>query len=60
MRVDIIDQYVDAHLPQTYVEEWGAHYLADPARYVRRGTAEYRRQGAKKPIHHISSMSATR
>jgi hypothetical protein len=56
MRVDIIDQYVDAHLPQTYVEEWGEHYLADPARYVRRGTAEYRRLGAKKPIHHIISM----
>lgn len=56
MRVDIIDQYVDAHLPQTYVEEWGEHYMADPARYVRRGTAEYRSLGAKKPIHHIISM----
>lgn len=55
MRVDIIDRYVDAHQPQTYLEVWGAQYMADPQYWVDYGTAEYRSMGATKPIHHIVS-----
>jgi len=55
MRVDILDRYVDAHLPQTYVEVWGSSYMADAAWWVELGTCEYRSLGATKPIHHIVS-----
>lgn len=55
MRVDILDRYVDAHLPQTYVEVWGSSYMADAAEWVEVGTCEYRALGATKPIHHIVS-----
>jgi hypothetical protein len=55
MRVDIIDKYVDAHMPQTYVEVWGSQYMASAAQWVNAGTQEYRDLGAKKPIHHIVS-----
>jgi hypothetical protein len=56
MRVDIIDRYVDAHMPQTYVEAWGASYMADAAHWVQVGTCEYRELGATQPVHHIVSM----
>jgi hypothetical protein len=55
MRVDIIDRYVDAHMPQTYVEVWGASYMRDAADWVQVGTCEYRSLGATRPIHHIVS-----
>lgn len=55
MRVDIIDQYVDGHMPQTYVEVWGPTYQQNPAQWVQSGTAEYRRLGCVKPVHHIVS-----
>ena len=55
MHVEIIDQYVDGHMPQTYLEVWGTSYMADPSYWVEVGTAEYRSLGAKKPIHHIVS-----
>lgn len=55
MHVEIIDQYVDAHMPQTYLEVWGSSYMADPSYWVQVGTAEYRSMGANKPIHHIVS-----
>lgn len=55
MRVDIIDRYVDAHMPQTYVEVWGSSYQDNPAEWVQAGTCEYRDLGATKPIHHIVS-----
>jgi hypothetical protein len=55
MSVGIIDKYVDAHLPQTYLEEWN-YGLKDPAAVVRKVNAEYRRMGAVKPIHHIASL----
>ena len=34
MRVDIIDQYVDFHMPQTYLEVWGSSYMADPKYWI--------------------------
>jgi Secretion system C-terminal sorting domain len=55
MSVGIIDKYVDAHMPQTYLEEWN-HGLKDPAAVIRKVNAEYRRLGAVKPIHHIASL----
>lgn len=54
-RIDIVDQYVDAHMPQTYLEVWGASYMADPSYWVNYGTQEYRSLGATKPIHHVIS-----
>ncbi|UTA48373.1 C39 family peptidase [Simiduia sp. 21SJ11W-1] len=55
MRVDIIDQYVDFHMPQTYLEVWGASYMADPKYWIEYGNCEYRDMGANKPIWHIVS-----
>jgi hypothetical protein len=55
MRVDIIDAYVDAHMPQTYLEVWGDTYMTEGARWVHVGTCEYRSLGAFKPVHHILS-----
>ncbi len=55
MRVDIIDQYVDGHMPQTYLEVWGTSYMNSAEYWVNAGTKEYRDMGAKKPIHHIVS-----
>lgn len=55
MRVDIIDAYVDGHMPQTYLEVWGDSYMADGALWVQTGTCEYRSLGAVRPVHHILS-----
>lgn len=55
MHIDIIDQYVDAHQPQTYVEAWGPSYLENLVYWVEYGTWEYQNLGAEKPIHHIVS-----
>lgn len=55
MRVDIIDQYVDAHMPQTYLDVWGASYVSDPKKWIATGNCEYRDLGAKKPIWHLAS-----
>ena len=55
MSVSTIDKYVDAHMPQTYLEEWN-YGLKDPAAVIRKVNAEYRRMGASKPIHHIASL----
>ncbi|NMM49977.1 S-layer homology domain-containing protein [Marinigracilibium pacificum] len=55
MRVDIIDQYVDAHMPQTYLEVWGNTYMSNARYWVDYGTNEYKALGCKKPVHHILS-----
>ena len=55
MRVDIIDQYVNAHMPQTYLEVWGNTYMNNADYWVRYGTCEYRHLGAQKPVYHIFS-----
>lgn len=55
MDVGIIDQYVDFHMPQTYLEVWGASYMADAKRWIEQGNADYRAMGANKPIWHIVS-----
>lgn len=55
MRVDIIDKYVDAHMPQTYIEKWGGTWLSNPENTIDVGNAEYKSMGAKKPVCHIFS-----
>jgi len=55
MRVDIIDKYVDAHMPQTYLDIWGSAYVAETKKWIEAGNCEYRQLGAKKPIWHIAS-----
>jgi len=54
-RIDILDRYVDAYFPQTYLENWGASYLDNPAFWVEVVNREYAELGATKPIHHIIS-----
>lgn len=55
MRVDIMDKYVDFHMPQTYIEVWGSTYMADPKKWVEATNCEYRSMGANKPIWNIVS-----
>ncbi|MDP4536654.1 C39 family peptidase [Alkalimonas collagenimarina] len=55
MNIGIIDQYVDAHMPQTYIEKWGGSYLSDIAATIEAGDCEYQRLGATKPVWHIVS-----
>ncbi|MDN3920319.1 C39 family peptidase [Roseateles violae] len=55
MRVDIIDQYVAFHMPQTYLEVWGPTYMADPKKWIETTNCEYRNLGANKPIWNIVS-----
>ena len=60
MRVDLIDRYVDGHMPQTYVEVWGQTYMDRAAHWTEVGTCEYRGLGAVKPVHHIISAEYDR
>ncbi|MCC7431717.1 T9SS type A sorting domain-containing protein [bacterium] len=53
--VEIIDLYVDAHMPQTYLEVWGQNFLLSVDYWVNYGTAEYQSFGVQKPVHHIVS-----
>ncbi len=55
MHVEVIDLYVDGHMPQTYLEAWGPVFMATPAATVKLGTDEYRALGCKKPVQHILS-----
>ncbi|MBK6265940.1 S-layer homology domain-containing protein [Marivirga sp. S37H4] len=55
MRVDIIDQYVDGHMPQTYLEVWGNSYMDAADYWIKHGTQEYKDLGCTKPVHHILS-----
>lgn len=54
-RIDVIDQYVDAHMPQTYVEVWGQSFIDNAAFWIQTGNEEYQSLGATKPIHHITT-----
>ncbi len=58
MHVEIIDQYVDAHMPQTYLEVWGPSYPPAARHWVEVGNREYRDQGCVLPIHHVFSVAA--
>lgn len=53
MAIDIIDQYSDFHMPQTYVEKW---QLTDQIKEtIALGDCEYQTLGATKPVWHIVS-----
>ena len=54
--IELLDPYVDAYMPQTYLENWGSSFLEDPELWVDIGNEEYRFLGATKPINHIISM----
>ncbi|NCD43073.1 MAG: T9SS type A sorting domain-containing protein [Bacteroidia bacterium] len=52
-RIDIVNPFVDAFFPQTYVELWGQYYLNNITFWIDSTNNEYRALGATKPIHHI-------
>lgn len=56
-RIDIIDDYVDGFMPQTYVEEWAGQHLSAIEACIDEGNAEYASLGATKPLHHIVSTA---
>lgn len=63
MNIAVIDKYVDAHQPQTYLEEWskGGKYAAsinDPIARITAINQEYRSLGSTKPIWHIVSTDS--
>lgn len=54
--ISVIDPYVDAFMPQTYVEQWGIGYVTNLEFWIERGDREYEELGATKPVHHILAM----
>ncbi len=56
-RIDIIDDYVDGFMPQTYIEEWAGQHLSAIEACIAEGKAEYASLGATKPLHHILSTA---
>ena len=56
-RIDIIDRFVDAFMPQTYVEEWGQPHLSNIPACIEEVQLEYESLGATKPLHHILSTA---
>ncbi len=56
-RIDIINDYVDGFMPQTYVEEWAGAHLTAVEACIQEGNAEYASLGATKPLHHIVSTA---
>lgn len=59
MRIDIIDQYADGHLPQAYIEHWGGRALEEPAWAVQQVLDEYRALGAARPVHPVVSAETS-
>ena len=61
MRVDLIDKYVDFHMPQTYVEQWASntrlgYCFSDTRLCIDAVNKEYRSLGVTKPIWHILAI----
>ncbi len=56
-RIDIIDDYVDGFMPQTYVEEWAGLHLSAIEACIEEVKVEYASLGATKPLHHIVSTA---
>jgi hypothetical protein len=50
-----INQYVDAFMPQTYIENWGNEHLVTIEKTIDNVNDEYKYLGCTKPIHHIVS-----
>jgi hypothetical protein len=58
MHVEIIDQYVDYHMPQTYTEVWDV--LDNQEYWIDQTTQEYQDLGCSKPIYHICAAEEGR
>jgi len=56
-RIDIIDQYVDGFMPQTYIEEWAGDHLTLIENCIEESKLEYVSLGATKPLHNILSTA---
>lgn len=56
-RIDIIDQYVDGFMPQTYIEEWAGDHLTNIQNCINESKEEYESLGATKPLHNILSTA---
>jgi len=56
-RIDIIDQYVDGYMPQTYIEEWAGDHLTMIENCIEESKLEYESLGATKPLHNILSTA---
>ncbi len=50
-----INQYVDAFMPQTYIENWGNEHMVTIEKTIDDVNAEYKYLGCTKPVHHIVS-----
>jgi hypothetical protein len=48
-----IDPFIQAYMPQTYVEQWGKSYTNNLEKWIDNGNKEYQKLGATKPIYHI-------
>lgn len=48
-----IDPFIQAYMPQTYVEQWGKTYTTNLEKWIDNGNKEYKKLGATKPIYHI-------
>ena len=57
-RIDVIDPFVDAFMPQTYVEVWGTTFIENLSFWIEVGNDEYADLGATKPIHHICATES--
>jgi hypothetical protein len=55
IRLDVMDPYVDGHMPQAYIEYWST-WFDQPAQAAQAFACEYRSLGAAKPIHSIVSF----
>jgi hypothetical protein len=53
--ISTINQYVDAFMPQTYVENWGNEHMVTLEASIDEVNNEYKQMGCTKPIHHIVS-----
>lgn len=57
--IKAMNPFVDAYMPQTYVEQWGATYVKNMEQWIDAGVKEYKSLGATKPIHHIVAAEKT-
>jgi hypothetical protein len=56
IRVDIIDKYVDAFLPQIYLETWGYEYIQNMDYWIKETYKEYKMLNSKKPLYPIINI----
>ena len=57
--IKAMNPFVSAYMPQTYVEQWGATYIANMEKWITQGVTDYKKLGATKPIYHIVANEKT-